>query len=535
MDPDAQTSELVGSVLGGRYKIIRRMGAGGMGAVYEALQEDLNRRVAVKVLHPHLALDADLVERFKREAQAAAALGHPNIVHVTDFQVSPGQQPFLVMEYLTGKSFRELMKEEKRLPPKRTAFIATQILSALAAAHEAKIVHRDIKPDNIFLSSTSAMKDLVKVLDFGIAKLLTDEGPLTMAGTVLGTLSYMAPEQARGEVIDGRADLYAVGACMYYAISGKRPLEAPDRSDLHAAVQLTEPQPLALACPEIDPRLGKIVDRALRKLPEDRFASAQEMAEAITAWLKPAGSIPAASEVATLPEPGPPTVVNSPSQALTSPEVPSPASLAPATQAASPQARPVSERPVSARAPQPRTMLSAQAPDVPALLAARQQVTQPLAQAPVSVPNPVSVPLAETLPMEPGPPPPPIYVAPSYPPRAVKTESTSSPWLWVILGVGSLLFIATAIVLGIYVDGPATPAPSKAQAADLPSATVATATATATTTATATSGPASVPVAPTTHHVTTPAALPATPPAAPAPPAEPRGAEPKGKGKHGPP
>ncbi|MEO6418406.1 MAG: serine/threonine-protein kinase, partial [Polyangiaceae bacterium] len=217
MDANGQTSELVGSVLGGRYRIVRRMGAGGMGAVYEALQEDLNRRVAVKVLHPHLALDADLVQRFKREAQAAAALGHPNIVHVTDFQVNPGEQPFLVMEYLTGKSFRELMKEETRLPAKRAAFIATQVLSALAAAHEANIVHRDIKPDNIFLSSTSAMKDLVKVLDFGIAKLLkpSDEGPLTMAGTVLGTLSYMAPEQARGEVVDHRADLYALGCIMF--------------------------------------------------------------------------------------------------------------------------------------------------------------------------------------------------------------------------------------------------------------------------------------------------------------------------------
>jgi serine/threonine protein kinase len=474
MDANAQTPELVGSVLGGRYKIIRLMGAGGMGAVYEAIQEDLNRRVAVKVLLSHLALDPDLVGRFKREAQAAAALGHPNIVHVTDFQVNAGEPPFLVMEYLTGKSFRQLMNEEKRLAPKRAAFIATQVLSALAAAHDAKIVHRDIKPDNIFLSSTSAMNDLVKVLDFGIAKLLreTEEGPLTMAGTVLGTLSYMAPEQARGDVVDGRADLYAVGACMYYAISGRRPLEAPDRNDLQAAIQATEPQPLALVCPEIDPRLGKIVDRALRKDPSDRFPTAQEMAEAIATWLKPAPSTPALPVQPAASAPA--TVVTSPSEAMTAIEGPPAPSLSPETQVASPQARPTSDPP-RARPPQPRTMLSAQAAVVPA-----RQVTVPLAQVIASA-RPVSQP---------------------HPARSLRTPRknapASIPWLWVILAVGGLLFAATAVALGLYFDRPAAP---KAEGTDVPTAAA---------TASAVPPAAAVSAPPAAHHATTVVAAPAT-------------------------
>ena len=318
------------------------------------------------------------------------------------------------------------------------------MLSALAAAHDAKIVHRDIKPDNIFLSSTSAMKDLVKVLDFGIAKLLrdTEEGPLTTVGTVLGTLSYMAPEQARGDVVDARADLYAVGACMYYAISGRRPLEAPDRNDLQMAIQLTEPQPLALVCPEIDPRLGKIVDRALRKDPAERYPTAQAMAEAIASWLNPAFATPSMPVQTAASAPA--TVVDSPSEAMTAPEGPPPPTLAPETQVASPQARSIPD-PAPVRARQPRTMLSAQAVE-PA-----RQVTQPLVQAPATAP-PASKP----------------HPARS-PPIGAKKASASSPWLWVILVVGGVLFAATAVALGLYFDRPPAVDP-KGESTEVPSA-----------------------------------------------------------------
>ena len=222
--------DLSGTLLGGRYRLRSLLGRGGMGSVYAAVQEDLGRSVAVKILDPLLACDPGQLERFRREALASAALGHPNIVQVTDFSAPTNTQPpFLVMELLAGQSLGQLLDRESVVAPQRIAFIASQLLSALGAAHAAGIVHRDIKPDNVFLVSTSAFHDLVKVLDFGIAKLATEEGGarLTGTGAMLGTPAYMAPEQARGAVVDHRADLYAVGATMYQALAGRLPHDAP--------------------------------------------------------------------------------------------------------------------------------------------------------------------------------------------------------------------------------------------------------------------------------------------------------------------
>ena len=194
-----------GDLLGGRYRVVRRIGSGGMGAVYEAVQEGLGRRVALKVVHPHLATQADLLERFRREAQAAAALGHPNIVQITDFSAE-GETAFLVMEYLEGESLGEVLRRETTISEARIAFIARQVLAALGAAHRAGIVHRDVKPDNVFLTSIAGVGDVGKMLDFGVAKLVEPQagGPLTAVGEVLGTTSYMAPEQALGVPVDAR-------------------------------------------------------------------------------------------------------------------------------------------------------------------------------------------------------------------------------------------------------------------------------------------------------------------------------------------
>ena len=280
--------DLSGTTLGGRYRIVRKLGQGGMGAVYEAVQEGLHRHVAVKVLHPHLAGESVLLRRFQREANAAAALGHPHIVLVTDFHHEKGEPPFLVMEYLAGDSLRSALARDGKMPAPRVARIMTQVLSALSAAHRAQIVHRDVKPDNIFLAASSAVTDLVKVLDFGVVKLLGedgDTGPLTVAGAVLGTLSYMAPEQARGRDVDGRTDLYAVAACMYVACSGRRPIEAPDMGSLIGAILTQDPAPLATLCPDVDPEFAAIVDRGLKKDPQDRFESADAMERALQAWL----------------------------------------------------------------------------------------------------------------------------------------------------------------------------------------------------------------------------------------------------------
>ncbi len=280
-----ETRTLTGTVLGGRYRVGDRLGEGGMGAVYEALQEGLDRKVALKVLHPHLAADAELRGRFKREAHVVAMLGHPNVVQISDFQTNPNEPPFLVMERLRGENLRDVLKKTPQLAPQRVAYIAMQVLSALEAAHRANVVHRDIKPDNIFLERTSVQADIVKVLDFGVAKLLGAEdssGKLTRAGLVVGTLAYMSPEQASGDPVDGRADLYALGAVMYVALAGRKPFEGTSTATLLQAIMTQAPVPIAAIRQDVDIALSNIIDRALAKRPTDRFASAAEMAKAMS-------------------------------------------------------------------------------------------------------------------------------------------------------------------------------------------------------------------------------------------------------------
>jgi len=253
-----------------------------MGQVYEALQSDLGRRVAVKVLAPHLAFDAEAIARFEREARSAAALGQGNIAQVTDFQNAPGQIPFLVMEYLEGQSMGSALRREGRMPEARVVFIMSQVLLALSAAHAAGIVHRDIKPDNIFLVSMSGMTDIVKLLDFGIAKLTKSDAPsdLTALGGTLGSPYFLSPEQARGASADHRADLHAVGATMFRAITGHYPFDGANLPALLHAIGSQVPPPLSSVSP-VSPQLSAIVARALAKDPALRFQSADEMRAAL--------------------------------------------------------------------------------------------------------------------------------------------------------------------------------------------------------------------------------------------------------------
>jgi serine/threonine-protein kinase len=249
-----------------------------MGEVYEALQVQLARRVALKTIRADLASRPELIARFQREAESAAALGHPNLVQVTDFQALPGEPPFLVMEMLDGATLADVLAAEGRLDPPRTAFIGVQLLAGLSAAHRAGIVHRDVKPANIFLQSTTAMRDLVKVLDFGVAKLALDATPgakaMTEAGQIIGTLSYMAPEQmVSGAAVDARTDIFGVGATLFHALSGVRPLEA------------TEPgggrTPLDRIAPWVSRELAAVIERALQKSPDARWSTGDEMAAAL--------------------------------------------------------------------------------------------------------------------------------------------------------------------------------------------------------------------------------------------------------------
>jgi serine/threonine protein kinase/predicted ATPase len=278
-------ADLSGQVLGGRYRLVRPLGRGGMGTVYEAVHEGLGRKVAIKVLHAMLAWDPEQLGRFRREAQAAAAIGHPNIVQVTDFSAAPGEPPFLVMDLLEGRSLGQAIAREGPLVPAWVAHVASQILHALAAAHRAGIVHRDIKPDNVFLTSIAGQADAVKVLDFGVAKLqesgATDK--LTSVGAMIGTPAYMAPEQARGGEIDGRADLYAVGACMFHALAGRVPFQATSSPALLYAILEQGPPDLAELRADVPPALSAVVARAMLKDPAARFASADAMRAAIEA------------------------------------------------------------------------------------------------------------------------------------------------------------------------------------------------------------------------------------------------------------
>ena len=228
-----------GAALDDKYRVVRHLSSGGMGAVYEVEHRGLGKRLAAKLLKPELARRADLLERFRREARAASAIGHEHIIEVTDLGQTAHKVPFLVMELLSGQTLAALCKAERRLEPARAVHIARQILSALGAAHARGIVHRDLKPENVFLIQRGGDPDFVKLLDFGIAKLLdeVDAPELTRAGQVVGTPTYMAPEQARGEkTVDGRADLYGVGAILYRMVTGQRPYTAPNFNALLFAI-----------------------------------------------------------------------------------------------------------------------------------------------------------------------------------------------------------------------------------------------------------------------------------------------------------
>ncbi len=275
--------DLSGRTLGGRYVLVRRIGAGGMGAVYEARDSTLGRRLAVKVLHG-AGVGGDMLERFRREGQVLASLSHVHIVQVSDFQAAPGEPPFLAMEYLEGRSLGDMIRAAP-VPPLRVAALAIQVLSALGAAHAAGIVHRDIKPDNIFVVHSPTLGDVVKVLDFGIAKLFgTTQEALTREGTLLGTLPYMSPEQAAGEGLDPRTDLYSLAVCMYRACSGALPIDEPSlaamlRSIVAGAIPRLSSRML------VDPVFAEIVHRALCRDRDGRFADAAAMSSALEAYL----------------------------------------------------------------------------------------------------------------------------------------------------------------------------------------------------------------------------------------------------------
>jgi len=277
--------ELVGKLLGGRYRVMRRLSQGGMGVVYEATQEDLGRRVALKVMHPGLAQSHTAIERFRREALAAAALSHPHIVQITDLVRGENEPSFLVMELLSGESLETAIQASGPMAAERVLFITGQVLDALGAAHRAGIVHRDLKPANIFLTQLAGVADVVKLLDFGTAKLRETEefARLTQAGQLVGTPLFMAPEQARGEDVDGRADIYSLGMVMYVALTARAPFPTDDPAVLLKAIQDSAPEPLARLRPDLPADLVALVEQASSKDQAGRFSNVDAMRGALAA------------------------------------------------------------------------------------------------------------------------------------------------------------------------------------------------------------------------------------------------------------
>ncbi len=334
-----------GRVLGGKYRLRRVLGEGGWGAVYEAVQEDLGRRVAIKVLHTDLALSSEGIARFEREAKAAGALGHANIVQVTDFQANPGEPPFIVMDYLDGETLGALLAREGRLAPERAAFVASQVLAALEVAHAAGIVHRDIKPDNVFLLEVSGVHDIVKLLDFGVAKLHGEGAQLTGGGALVGSPAYMAPEQIRGAAIDLRADLWSVAVCIYRALTGLMPFEADSLHALMMKITESAPTPLAALRPDVPPGLVAVVERGMQKDPSGRFSSAREMARALEPYARASGAARPRGTVAMSVQP-PPTP-------QTPPGAPPPYGLTTGPPSPGGPALPLGPSPLAATAPAP--------------------------------------------------------------------------------------------------------------------------------------------------------------------------------------
>jgi hypothetical protein len=288
--PLQQPDPLVGAVLPGGYHVLDLLSVGGMGRVYRAEQRALGRTVAVKVIHPHLLSDESAATRFLIEARAASQLNHPNSVAVFDFGRTEDGQPYIVMEFLRGRDLATVAYQEGPFELERVIDVLQQVLAALGEAHAAGIVHRDMKPENVILEPLRRGGDLVKVVDFGLAKLRLEaaQTKLTTPGFVCGTPDYMSPEQGRGDAIDGRTDLYAVGVMLFELLTGRLPYEGRSPMQvvmMHVTVPVPDPRSVA---PDrsIPPELAAICMRAIAKQPAERFEEAQELSDALEAVLR---------------------------------------------------------------------------------------------------------------------------------------------------------------------------------------------------------------------------------------------------------
>ncbi len=286
------TGSLVGLTLNRRYEVLEKIGEGGFGTIYLAKQLPMGRDVALKVLNPYMSKDPKVVARFHREAQAACTLRDPHTVVTYDFDETEDGVLYMAMEYLRGRTLYEYLDEVERLGVVEAVHVVAQCCSSLAEAHEKGIVHRDIKPENIFLEHRGDDPFYVKVLDFGIAKIVGGDAAqspaLTAAGQTLGTLEYMSPEQLTGKPLDGRSDIYSLGVLLFEMLTGRLPFDSDNPAVLiRGHLRETPPAPSDVA-PDagIPPALDEVVSKMLAKKPDERYASALEVKQALEAALR---------------------------------------------------------------------------------------------------------------------------------------------------------------------------------------------------------------------------------------------------------
>ncbi len=306
--PDEKLDPLLGQTVDGRYAVETVVGEGGMGTVYRARHVALGRTFALKVLRADLAQETELAARFLQEAQATAAIKHPNIVSITDFGRLSDQRPYFVMELLTGRTLASLLKAGGALPPPTAARIAIAVARGLGAAHAAGVIHRDLKPENVFLldeagrevrgnaaaDGPKGMWNDIRVVDFGAA-MIVGASRLTKAGIVFGTPHYMSPEQAAGKTVDHRADVYALGIILYEMITGRVPFEGDTYMGVLTQHMFVAPKPPSELVPALGGKLGAIegvVLRALEKEPAARFASMADLERAVTEAVEARGPAP---------------------------------------------------------------------------------------------------------------------------------------------------------------------------------------------------------------------------------------------------
>ncbi|MDX2184250.1 MAG: protein kinase [Gemmatimonadaceae bacterium] len=275
------SSDLVGQVIAERYHVMKKLGEGGMGQVYLAEHVKMGRKSAVKVMHSSMNADPDAVSRFNREASNASRINHPNVCAIYDFGETPEGVIYLAMEFIEGKPLTDIIEEAGALPPARAGEITRQAADALTVAHDLGIVHRDLKPDNIMVTRTREGADLVKVVDFGIAKAGNNEAQkVTKTGLVVGTPEYMSPEQLAGDKLDGRSDLYSLGLVTYNCLTGTLPFKSESAQEAMIMRLTDSPRPLATVRPDIawPASLQAVMDRVLARDARDRYATASEYA-----------------------------------------------------------------------------------------------------------------------------------------------------------------------------------------------------------------------------------------------------------------